>query len=60
MTIDEAVAEMQNEIDEHPSCGELPYYKALKLGIEALKRHKWNRTHSFIKISHLLPGETEK
>lgn len=37
MTIDEAIKELQDEVDEHPQCGELPYYKALKLSIEIMQ-----------------------
>ena len=59
MTIDEAIEEMENEVDEHPFCRDLPYYKALMLGIEALKTiKKWREQHRDLGFL-LMPGETE-
>lgn len=60
MQIDEAIKELQDEICEHPAARDLPYYKALKLGIEALKRVQGQRAWYDTYALDLLPGETEK
>ncbi len=64
MTLDEAIRllELESRCGEYtPDCDIL---KALKLGIEALKRIKNERVYHFsqglIGINRLLPGETEK
>jgi len=60
MTIDEAIRIIQENaawLDIESSKG---YFQALQLGIEALKRVKWQR-ENYQKTSYrLLPGETEE
>jgi hypothetical protein len=64
MTIDEAIELLKVAIEGFPvgDCSE-QYYKAMELGIEALKRIKYYREelerNKILKV-HLLPGETEK
>jgi len=60
MTIDEAI-EMLNHLSCPQSRWLVPHHKgAVKLGIEALKREKYNRLHQPNLIFGKLPGETEE
>ena len=60
MKLDEAIKEIQVELDEHPLSRELTYYKAIRLGIEALKfRQRWEDQEGEDDFPRL-PGETEK
>ena len=60
MKLSEAIKEIQNECDEHPACLHLPYYLALHLGIEAMKRIEEQHHTNFQIEDKLLPGETEE
>ena len=59
MTIDEAIKVNEDnivffEMDGYQECAD-----AIKLGNEALKRHRDNKKRDYPKVYSLLPGETE-
>ncbi len=59
MTIDEALYELESPDDLTYCRHTAAFNEALKLGIEALKRVKWNRKNYAVYRTSLLPGETE-
>ncbi len=58
MKLEEAIEKTQYVIDDFPSIYSEGVYDALKLGIEALKRHRENRAWLPENDWLLLPGET--
>lgn len=60
MTIDEAIKEQTEMLDIVYNAKSPKRSRALKLGIEALKRIKWYRDLNPAWVIELLPGETEE
>jgi len=60
MIIDEAIKLIQEDIDGNYYEQDSPLEKAVKLGIEALKRIQMNRIWPEVYHGGLLPGETEE
>jgi len=60
MTIDEAIRLLKTASQGWPLPPNEDYYKALDLGIEALRAVKDSRFDPSTYTSHLLPGETKK
>ncbi len=60
MTIDEAIGLLTCAKEGFPVENVEPYYKAMELGIEALKQLKLLRAMAAFQSQDLLPGETEK
>ena len=58
MTIDEAIKRLQRRIGVELRCNVGHKYDDVKLGIEALKRVKTERTGYELYSPDLLPGET--
>lgn len=57
MTIDKAIKILTIHNDHNPNFTDAERRKAHQLGIEALKREKFNRENPDIVIVGLLPGE---
>ena len=60
MTIDEAIEYLEDSIEKAEYEGAAGHVKAFKLGIEALKYHKWRRQLLGFDQVPLLPGEREE
>ena len=58
MTIDEAIARLQQLNEGWPLGNKEPYFAALKLGIEALRRVEDMRIAPCTTADEMLPGET--
>ena len=60
MTIDEAIAEQEEFLEDNPHEQYFPWGKGMKLGIEALKRVQEDEYRGTEVPRELLPGETEE
>uniref|UniRef100_A0A6M3XWA1 Uncharacterized protein n=1 Tax=viral metagenome TaxID=1070528 RepID=A0A6M3XWA1_9ZZZZ len=60
MTIDKAIELLDTAKEGFPVKDDEEYYKAMELGIEALKRLEEGRKRGYDYFGHLLPGETEE
>lgn len=60
MTIDEAMAQLQVQLEAKRDPKQEHQATAIKLGIESLKREKRRRALRYGKGITLLPGETEE
>lgn len=59
MTLGEAIQISEEELGKHPYHIKMPFYKACKLGIEALKDSRNMRIIGLLPEDYLLPGETK-
>lgn len=59
MTIDQAIEELTKQLGPKYSTPHTPFHNAMKLGIEALKQMKAERTIYGFKRHVQMPGETE-
>jgi len=59
MNIDEAIEVFERELEDTFIGSEEKWKRALKLGLEALKRVKWQRIPGGSIRENLLPGETK-
>jgi len=60
MTLDEAIAEQEEFLEDNPHVRDYPWGKGMKLGIEALKRVKAGRPAPPSLAYLPLLGETDK
>ncbi|GAJ13537.1 unnamed protein product [marine sediment metagenome] len=60
MTLDEAILRQENMIDQNEGEIGREDIQAMKLGTEAMKRIKDYRQRSSVRMTPLLPGETEE
>lgn len=58
MTIDEAIKFLENYPAGLSPDSSIPFTKAIRLGIEALKQIKWLHESHVLHDDELLPGET--